>query len=155
MKTGITKSYDKKGREDDNIKDDGYYQKGKSIHRSREGNITTDYVTGLMWNDNAFYETRTVTSAKMYCRTLKAGGYIDWRLPTAKELQSLMIYDGTEAKDIDHFKHLTHVGRYWSSTKTIESSSYNGDAYIEVRFPSFVADELETKGNHVLCVRKR
>jgi hypothetical protein len=154
MKTGIQKSYDNTGAEDINIKDDGYYKKGLTINRTRDSNITSDLVTGLDWNDDGFTSTRTVSSAKMYCQTLSAGGFDDWRLPTAKELQSLMIYDGTTAENISGFTNLKHL-RYWSSTKAVESSSYNGDSYMIIKFPDFITDELETQGNHILCVRKR
>ncbi len=60
--------------------------------------IVTDDFTGLMWeqqvsNSTYFWNTSSsVGSAQAYCASLTKGGYVDWRLPTPQELQSLIDY---------------------------------------------------------------
>ena len=58
----------------------------------------TDLVTGLMWQqdpgDKMSYDDAMAS-------TPDAGGYDDWRVPTLKELYSLMRYDGTDVSGME------------------------------------------------------
>jgi len=63
------------------------------------GNGTvTDTSTGLMWqqdtarDDQGNYDTMTWEEALAYCESRTLGGHTDWRLPTIKELRSLVDY---------------------------------------------------------------
>lgn len=57
--------------------------------------VVIDTHTGLMWtlwdSKNADVECMDYDTAEQYVKTLKAGGYQDWRLPTAIEL--IRLYD--------------------------------------------------------------
>ena len=135
LKTGQTTSYADF--------DDGYYQKGeeRSYTRDDSKEIVTDNVTGLQWQDNS--EAKTVTkpwitqanynagkyndtsgdTAATYCANLTLGGYNDWRLPTRKELQSIVDYGRyTPALDPEFLNVASHY--YWSSTTGAGSSLY-------------------------------
>jgi hypothetical protein len=53
----------------------------------------TDTSTGLRWQQaGSSTNTQTWEQALAYCEGLNLGGYTDWRLPTIKELRSLVDY---------------------------------------------------------------
>lgn len=61
---------------------------------SDNGNETiTDSATMLMWQKADDGTARTWLQSIEYCEDLTLGGYGDWHLPNAKELQSLVDYD--------------------------------------------------------------
>ena len=112
-KTGQTTSY--------YPKDDGDYEKGVTLSytRDEEKEIVTDNVTQLQWQDNI--ETQTVISdwegAKDYCSALTLGGYSNWRLPTRKELFSIVDFGRFwPAMDPSKFRNIKSYCSYWSST---------------------------------------
>jgi hypothetical protein len=52
----------------------------------------TDTSTGLMWQKAGPSNTQTWAQALAYCESINLGVYMDWRLPTSKELESLVDY---------------------------------------------------------------
>jgi len=52
----------------------------------------TDLATGLMWQQADDGISRDWEAALAYAENLNLGGYTDWRLPNAKELQSIVDY---------------------------------------------------------------
>ncbi|MBK8492930.1 MAG: DUF1566 domain-containing protein [Saprospirales bacterium] len=58
-----------------------------------DGTIT-DLVTGLMWQQNLYPGKYTYPQAVAGADTCTVGGYDDWRLPTIKELYSLILFSG-------------------------------------------------------------
>jgi len=151
---------------DGSVKDDGYYQAGVDFNYTRDPGtgIVTDHVTGLEWqddadpvskpwltqenydkctgnngqtqSDSACYDTSGDTAAT-YCADLTLGGYSNWRLPTAKELDSIVDY-GRYYPSIDPVFQHTATDRYWSSS-TYEGYRdgawdvyfYDGDRYTD------------------------
>ena len=63
---------------------------------NRDGTVT-DRATGLMWQQADDGVTRNWEEALAYAETATVAGHGDWRLPTAKELQSIVDY--TRAPD--------------------------------------------------------
>lgn len=69
----------------------------KPTYRNNGDGTVTDLNTGLMW-------TRDPGSKKTYkeaiadARQCRVGGYDDWRLPTVKELYSLILFSGIEPR---------------------------------------------------------
>ena len=60
------------------------------------GNGTvTDQVTGLMWTQD-YFGKMTYSEAISYANGFSYAGYSDWRLPTIKELYSLMDFSGED-----------------------------------------------------------
>lgn len=81
------------------------------------GNGTvTDTTTGLMWQQDTPDNYMTWKNALSYCENLDLGGYTDWRLPTIKELRSIVDYSRyNPAIDTTVFKD-TFASFYWSNT---------------------------------------
>ena len=50
----------------------------------------TDVNAGLMWQQTEVATWMTQAEALKYCETLRLGGYDDWRLPTQKEIATLL-----------------------------------------------------------------
>ena len=83
-------------------------------------NIVIDIEKNLMWQDNIENTEYTAnwSLAKEYCKTLTLNGYSDWKLPTIKELQSIV--DITKKKQAinSEFKYVV-PSSYWSSSQDI------------------------------------
>ena len=76
----------------------------------------TDTSTGLMWQQQAGSSIQTWEQALAYCEGLNLGGYTDWRLPTIKELRSLVDYSRYNPTiDTTYFPN-TAASWYWSNT---------------------------------------
>lgn len=70
---------------------------GNVPHYQDNGNGTvTDLVTGLVWQQDPGAKM-TYAQAVAGASTFKLAGYTDWRLPTIKELYSLILFDGTDS----------------------------------------------------------
>ncbi len=57
----------------------------------------TDAATGLMWQQSDSGSGMVWEDALAYAEALELGGYDDWRLPNAKELQSILDYTRSPA----------------------------------------------------------
>lgn len=75
-----------------------------SYHNNGDGTIT-DLVTGLMWSKTAdmdgdgdidVNDKLTYNDALSNASAYDVGGYSDWRLPTIKELYSLILFNGVD-----------------------------------------------------------
>jgi|GEM_PF-699443 len=81
--------------------------------------IVRDNVTGLMWQKST---TSNITSytwdqAITYCENLTLGGYSDWRLPTIKELSTLVDSSRVSpAINTTYFPDTQQLTSFWSST---------------------------------------
>ncbi len=106
------------------------------------GNGTvTDAATGLMWLQDDSGSGMNWEEALEWADSLEAAGYSDWRLPDAKELQSLVDYslspDTTDSAAIDPVFNstvLTDEGGennfpfYWTSTTHADSMETGSNA---------------------------
>jgi hypothetical protein len=112
-----------------------------------DGTIT-DTATGLTWLQADSGQAMTWEEALAWAESLTAGGSGDWRLPNAKELQSLVDY--TRAPDptvptadtvgpaIDPVFSLTNIGTaadpdypyLWTSTTHVEGGTGSSAAYV-------------------------
>ncbi|MDD3859559.1 MAG: DUF1566 domain-containing protein [Bacteroidales bacterium] len=113
------------------------------------GNGTiTDNATGLMWMQDDNGSAILWKDALDYCENLEFAGYNDWRLPNAKELQSILDYtrspETTNSAAIDPIFNTTSITDegdntnwpfYWTST-THENwtSTSSGGAAVYVCF---------------------
>jgi hypothetical protein len=120
----------------------------------------TDNVTGLIWqkvapttggpNSNGTYPQ---SSAASYCSTLNLGGLSSgWRLPTVRELQTLVDYSKSYATlmmDTTVFSG-EPANYFWSSSPLAGLPAYAWDVYLDF---GDVNHGLVTNGFYVRCVR--
>ena len=120
----------------------------------------TDIATGLMWleEDSGPMNWR---DALVYCDSLEYAGYDDWRLPDAKELQSLVDYsrspDTTDSPAVDPLFSCTPItneagktdfGYYWSSTTHVSSAGRNaGSSAVYISFGRAMGNMASLSGN--------
>lgn len=114
-----------------------------------DGTIT-DQVTGLMWQQT-MDDKMTYDEAVTYANESRLGGYSDWRIPSIKELFSLILYTGQSggesAKvlfiDTDYFDQPigdTSIGereidaQVWSSTKYVGQTMHGDETIFGVNF---------------------
>lgn len=106
----------------------------------------SDAATNLMWQQNDNGEALTWDGAISYCENLTSADYADWRLPNAKELQSIVDYTrspdttNSAAIDTDYFNATQIVneagqedyGFYW--TGTTHKTTLGGQSAVYVSF---------------------
>ena len=109
-----------------------------------DGTIS-DIATGLMWQQADDGQTRNWQDALIYAENLSLAGYSDWRLPNAKELQSIVDYDRcpdfsnspainalfstTEITDPD--ENSGQYGYFWTGTSHLDGvNPYTAAVYI-------------------------
>ncbi len=73
---------------------DASYASNQPSYTDNSNGTISDNVTGLMWQKKMGAKISS-TEAKQKVKTIKLGGYNDWRLPTIKELYSLIQFTGS------------------------------------------------------------
>lgn len=107
-----------------------------------DGTIT-DAATGLMWQQGDSGEGLNWKDALAYAEGLALAGHSDWRLPNAKELQSIVDYtrspDTTGSGAIDAIFACTPItneagrpdfGYYWTGTTHLDGQRTWGACYV-------------------------
>lgn len=120
--------------------------------------IFTDNKTGLMWQDDSEAESIVLNweDANQYCSDLTLSGYNDWRLPSIKELLSIVDMNRFDPAIKQGFKYIFHEKEkygyyyeYWSSTPSDTSDL----AWI-VDFHNGSTDrDNKMNKEHIRCVR--
>jgi hypothetical protein len=124
--TGQTKCYDNEQEipcpqpGQDFYGQDAQYGSNQSYTDLGNG-IIRDNFTGLEWQQDTAPNTYTWDQAISYCENLTLGGHSDWRLPTIKELSTLVDssipYPGPTI-NTTYFPN-TQASYYWSSTTDV------------------------------------
>ncbi len=99
--TGQTKCYGTRGGaswscpdpDDDMFGQDANYTHNPPNYKDNGDGTVTDMVTGLMWEQD-FQANVQWHNAPHMAKQTTTGGYNDWRVPTIKELYSLMNFNG-------------------------------------------------------------
>jgi hypothetical protein len=89
---------------------------------NRDGTVT-DTSTNLMWQQISINSSHNWAQALFYCETLVLAGYRDWRLPTAKELCSILDYSCQNPSINTTYFPNTKSGYYWTSSTCCNSSN--------------------------------
>jgi hypothetical protein len=110
-----------------------------------DGTIT-DEATGLVWQKTDSGQAMNWEDALSYAENLDLAGYDDWRLPNAKELQSIIDYsrcpDTTDSAAIDPIFDISSITNeageidypfFWTSTTHIQYPN-NGEAAAYLSF---------------------
>jgi hypothetical protein len=130
-----------------------------------------DHVTGLEWQGCVAATEGSDCSlgglaeldwdvAMSFCDDLTWGGSTDWRLPDRFELNSLMIYEGSDVLDHDVFPG-DQMGRlgwgnFWSATSAFQpwsGASQTEEAFYGSFDDGFIQPEAKTSAYTVRCVR--
>jgi hypothetical protein len=114
--------------------------------------IVKDNVTGLEWQQTTAPGTYAWQQAVDYCNNLSLGGKNDWRLPTIKELSTLVdssIPSPGPAINKSYFPD-TQAYYYWSSTTIADSPNY---AWYMLPYNGCVGFEYKTGYYKVRAVR--
>ena len=74
---------------------DAQYERNAPAYKDNEDGTISDLVTGLMWQKDPG-KKKTFKEAVKGASSCKTGGYRDWRLPTIKELYSLILFSGID-----------------------------------------------------------
>ncbi len=119
---------------------------GQNLFQANGNRTVTDQATGLTWMQMDSGKAMTWEEALVYAETSSYGGYTDWRLPNAKELQYIVDYtrspDTTDSAAIDPVFSATPVtneagqkdfAHYWTSTSHLDGRR-PGDAAVTVCF---------------------
>ncbi|MBT4410767.1 MAG: DUF1566 domain-containing protein [Bacteroidetes bacterium] len=126
---------------------DAHYRGNEPSYTDNGDGTITDLVSGLMWTKE-IDDKITFDQAVAGAISCNVGGFTDWRLPTIKELYSLILFSGTDPSggssssvpflDDEYFdfrfgdesagERLIDA-QYWSSTEYV-STTMGGDATV-------------------------
>jgi hypothetical protein len=108
------------------------------------GDLVIDHRTGLMWTrENVPGGRMDWAAAKKAAAGVAYGGHTDWRLPTVRELLTIVDYERHQPSiNTDVFK--CEASWYWTSTPLVSSPGdcawcvgfSNGDAYWDGQYSS-------------------
>ncbi len=99
------------------LKDGRYYRSSKGV--------VYDKKTQLLWQDNedAKKVKKSWNDAKSYCHSLSLAGFDDWRLPSQKELRSIVDFSRYNPAIKRAFENV-NSDNYWSSITDASDVSY-------------------------------
>lgn len=115
---------------------DGNYTGSHANYVDNGDGTITDLVTGLMWQQD-MGEKRTFALAKAYVSKLSLAGHSDWRIPTIKELYSLIQFTGMNGGSPESsilFINSTYFIQPWGDTEAgeryIDAQTWSSTEYV-------------------------
>ncbi|GJQ62126.1 MAG: hypothetical protein SCALA702_11790 [Melioribacteraceae bacterium] len=117
---------------------DAQFTGNQPSYSENETGIITDNVTGLMWQKDLLDLKYTYDDMFSVADTFSLGGYDDWRIPTIKELYSLILFDGKTGMsaaesipylDTDYFE-FRFGDEYNSSDRFIDAQYATTSVYV-------------------------
>jgi len=108
----------------------------------------------LQWQDNRDATTvkKDWEGAKSYCANLTLEGYSDWRLPSIKELQSIVDITKYNPAIKGGFSNTATDDWYWSASPNVYYDSY---AWVVYFSNGYTYNFSKTRKSCVRCVRGR
>ncbi|MCK5158178.1 MAG: DUF1566 domain-containing protein, partial [Candidatus Heimdallarchaeota archaeon] len=158
--TGLTICYDNSNsitfpdESDTFYGQDAQYIGNYPSYQENDDGTTTDLNTGLMWQQDPG-DKMTFTEAVSGANSFALAGYDDWRLPTIKELYSLITFAGIDPSGLEDAADLTPFidtdyfvfeygdesageriidSQYWSSTEYISTTMDDAATVFGVNF---------------------
>ncbi len=123
------------------------------------GDTVTDTRTGLIWEQKTDYATPDLRDKNLtynwqqaleYCNDLNLGGHTDWRLPSIKELASLVDLSRNNPAIDPIFEQYTVTSYYWSSTTCADCTNHVWFVYFD---HGGVSDGRKSHSGYVRAVR--
>ncbi|MGM0519373.1 MAG: DUF1566 domain-containing protein [Campylobacterota bacterium] len=123
----------------------------------KKGDVVYDTITTLSWSDKSYTESSfTFDEANEYCENLVVNEFNDWRLPTSKELTTIIEFGLSENRTLNEIFE-NHPVYLWTSsenskdtTRAIYYDMWNGQSYFGDKGTSSGGINLTKK---VKCVR--
>lgn len=155
---------------------DAQYDGLQMSYRNNGDGTITDLNTALMWQKTPPAEHYSWDEAAGYASDLRLAGYDDWRVPTMKELYSLVDFSGTMRTktpyiNTDYFDfgypdtsqgHRIMDAQYWSSNQYVGTTmrgdrSAFGFNFADGRIKAYPTGQGRgpTKRSFIRCVRGR
>ncbi len=132
----------------------GFFARDSTFRNNGNGTVT-DLATGLTWQRQDDNLPKEWTMAVSYCQALSFGGKTDWRLPTIRELASIVDYRVNDpAIDSGAFpgtKGGIDPTRYWSATT---SAGDSGEARCVYFGNGGIYQNSKSATLYVRCVRR-
>jgi len=114
---------------------DATYPSNTPSYTDNKDGTITDHVTGLVWEKNMGTKI-TYDEAFKKAKNSKLGGYTDWRVPTIKELYSLILFTGKVkgASAIDMFIDTRYFNQPLGNTnigeREIDAQTWSATEYV-------------------------
>lgn len=121
---------------------DADYSGNQPSYTDNGDGTVTDNVTGLMWQQDPGEKT-TWEEAAENLETFKLAGYDDWRLPTIKELYSLIRFTGVTGRNEEDSTPYIDTD-YFEFTYGDET----GERYIDSQYATSTIYESDTMGGN-------
>jgi len=127
-----------------------------------KGTVWKDKTSGLVWQIELSKKPYKWKDAKKYCHNLDFAGYTSWKLPTQKELLSLMTKESYKNSKSNVGK--THIKKplqksmnmewqtFWSATESQNNPSNAWNIYFDYGSGEYYDKSNE---NYVRCVLKK
>ena len=115
-------------------------------------NTYTDEKAGLIWQDDVAAENVKGywDDALEYCDNLRLNKHRDWRLPTVRELYTLIDLNADDPAAIEQLAHVAS-GDYWSGSVCVSDLA---DAWLVYFEDGVVNHYSKTRKRHIRCVRE-
>jgi len=115
-------------------------------------NEVKDTKLGLIWQDSKSTKTRkkTWTKGKKYCEKLSLSGAYNWRLPTYKELITIVDYTRYEPAVESTFEYTNVMGYYWTSDEVVTNDKYAWYVFFQYGLSYTYSKQ---KKSYIRCVR--
>lgn len=132
---------------------DGVYLSAPMALTDNGNGTVTDNNTGLTWQQTPDRTGLNWDNAGTYCSALDMGGHTDWRLPSRREIATLVSYNRDFPTFATLLNNATSNETFWTSTTysvdtTQAYALANGTAYMELRSKDTASASVATR-----CVR--
>jgi hypothetical protein len=124
---------------------DGEYTHNPPSYRDNGDGTVTDRVTGLTWQ--RAYAVMTLQEAAEKLKTFDLSGHRDWRLPTVKQLYSLILFSGVDPSGPDMSRLPSGAIPFLDTASFEFKYGSNGERVIDAQIPSCTLYQGRTMGN--------